>query len=176
MPAWLYKQLERGAKVSVVNQIGHGGRLVRLEVAANEATGILPVIAQLCEQDHTLSKVYLCHPGTQHIYKMAKEGGFCGYRNMQMMVHVLCAGSTSGKCFSLTEAKISYIQAARAQGHEYFPRRVPSILDLQELIESAWDRGINAAGKIETGGIRGTRKYVGTPEVRSGEMREMCSG
>lgn len=64
--------------------------------------------------------------------------------------------------------KLSYIQAARAQGHEYFPGRVPSILDLQELIESAWDRGINAAGKTETGGIRGTRKYIGTPEVRSG--------
>ncbi|KAL8976058.1 MAG: hypothetical protein Q9177_006925, partial [Variospora cf. flavescens] len=36
---------------------------------------------------------------------------------------------------------------------------------LQELIESAWDRGINAVGKVETGGIRGTRKYIGTPET-----------
>lgn len=39
------------------------------------------------------------------------------------------------------------------------------MLDLQELIESAWDRGINTTGKVETGGIRGTRKYIGTPEV-----------
>ncbi|KAI4128568.1 MAG: hypothetical protein LQ338_002662 [Usnochroma carphineum] len=149
MPAWLYRQLERGAKVSIVNQIGQGGRLVRLEVVANETRGILPVVAQLCEQDHTLSKVYLCHPGVQHIFKMAKEGGFCGYRNIQMMV------------------RISYIQAARAQGYEYFPGRVPSILDVQELIESAWDRGINAAGRVETGGIRGTRKYIGTPEAQT---------
>ncbi|KAL8944408.1 MAG: hypothetical protein Q9216_000459 [Gyalolechia sp. 2 TL-2023] len=78
---------------------------------------------------------------------MAKEGGFCGYRNIQMM--------------------LSFIQAAQSQGYEYFPGRVPSILDLQELIESAWDRGINAAGKIETGGIRGTRKYIGTPEAQT---------
>ena len=86
MPAWLYRQLERGAKVSVVNQISHGGRLARLEVVANETRGILPVLAQLCEQDPMLSKVYLCHSGVQHVFKMAKEGGFCGYRNIQMMV------------------------------------------------------------------------------------------
>ncbi|KAL9595811.1 MAG: hypothetical protein Q9219_006226 [cf. Caloplaca sp. 3 TL-2023] len=145
MPTWLYKQLERGAKVSLVNQISESGRLVRLEVVANEIRGIMPVLAQLCEQDSLISKVYLCHPGVQHIFKLAKEGGFCGYRNIQMM--------------------ISFIQATRTQGYEHFPGRVPSILDLQELIESAWDRGINASGKIETGGIRGTRKYIGTPEV-----------
>ncbi|KAL8945126.1 MAG: hypothetical protein Q9211_000338 [Gyalolechia sp. 1 TL-2023] len=86
MPAWLYRQLERGAKVSIVNQIGQGGGLVRLEVVANEARSLLPVLAQLCEQDSTLSKVFLCHPGVQHVFKMAKEGGFCGYRNIQMMV------------------------------------------------------------------------------------------
>ena len=86
MPAWLYRQLENGAKVSLVNQIDQNGQLVRVEMVANEACGILPVIAQLCEQDHMLSTVYLCHPGVQHVFKMAKEGGFCGYRNIQMMV------------------------------------------------------------------------------------------
>ncbi|KAL8640568.1 MAG: hypothetical protein Q9228_002520 [Teloschistes exilis] len=60
---------------------------------------------------------------------------------------------------------ISYIQASQSQGFEFFPGRVPSVLDLQELIESAWDRGINIAGRVETGGIRGTRKYIGTPET-----------
>lgn len=34
------------------------------------------------------------------------------------------------------------------------------------MIEDAWDAGINLEGRIETGGIRGTRKYIGTPEVR----------
>lgn len=86
MPAWLHRQLENGAKVSYINQIGQGGQLVQTEVVANEACGVLSVLAQLCEQDQTLSKVYICHPGVQHVFKMAKEGGFCGYRNIQMMV------------------------------------------------------------------------------------------
>ncbi|KAL8764579.1 MAG: hypothetical protein Q9209_007967 [Squamulea sp. 1 TL-2023] len=145
MPAWLQRQLERGAKVSIVNKISHEGQMVRLEIVANETRGVLPVLAQLCEQDNMLAKVYLCHPGVQHVFKLAKEGGFCGYRNIQMM--------------------ISYVQAAQSRGHEFFPGRIPSVLDLQELIESAWDRGINTTGKVETGGILGTRKYIGTPET-----------
>ncbi|KAL9043111.1 MAG: hypothetical protein Q9180_000097 [Flavoplaca navasiana] len=86
MPAWLQRQLERGAKVTIVNQISNEGQLVRLEIVANEARGALSVLAQLCEQDNMLAKVYLCHPGVQHVFKLAKEGGFCGYRNIQMMV------------------------------------------------------------------------------------------
>lgn len=103
MPAWLHRQLERSAKVSIVNQISRSGRLVRVEVVANETPGILPVLAQLCQQDHTLSKVYLCHPGVQHVFKMAKEGGFCGYRNIQMMVCVIYAQSTVQYPVPLTE-------------------------------------------------------------------------
>ncbi|KAL8996767.1 MAG: hypothetical protein Q9169_003790 [Polycauliona sp. 2 TL-2023] len=147
MPAWLQRQLERGAKVAIVNQISREGQLVRLELVANETRGVVSVLAQLCEQDNMLAKVYLCHPGVQHVFKMAKEGGFCGYRNIQMM--------------------ISYVQAARSRGHEMFPGRLPSVLELQELIESAWEQGINTAGKVETGGIRGTRKYIGTPEAQT---------
>lgn len=86
MPAWLQRQLERGAKVTIVNQITNEGQLVQLETVANEAKGALSVLAQLCEQDNMLAKVYLCHPRVQHVFKMAKEGGFCGYRNIQMMV------------------------------------------------------------------------------------------
>ena len=145
MPSWLFKQLERGAKVTVVNQLTSSGEIVRVEQAANETSRILPVIAQLCEQDPRLSKVFLCHPDVKHIVKMAREGGFCGYRNIQMMV--------------------SFIQATKYPGHEHFPGRLPSILRLQDLIEAAWDQGINSNGRIETGGIIGTRKYIGTPEV-----------
>ena len=86
MPAWLRRQLEHGAKVTVVNRLNADGRIVRLEQIANETRGILPVLYQLCEQDRSLSKVYLCNPNVQHVVKMAKEGGFCGYRNIQMMV------------------------------------------------------------------------------------------
>jgi len=72
-------------------------------------------------------------------------GGFCGYRNIQMMV--------------------SYITGAKSQGFNHFDRKLPTIFQIQELIEHAWDLGINAQGRLETGGIRGTRKYIGTPEV-----------
>ncbi|KAL8673668.1 MAG: hypothetical protein Q9168_001923 [Polycauliona sp. 1 TL-2023] len=147
MPAWLQRQLERGAKVTIVNQMNREGQLVRQELVANETRGVMSVLAQLCEQDKMLAKVFLCHPGVQHVFKMAKEGGFCGYRNIQMM--------------------ISYVQAAQSQGHELFPGRLPSVLELQELIETAWEQGINTAGKVETGGIRGTRKYIGTPEAQT---------
>ena len=62
---------------------------------------------------------------------------------------------------------ISYIQATKSEGYEHFRGRIPSVLQLQELIEHAWDMGFGLIGRVETGGIRGTRKYIGTPEVRS---------
>jgi zinc finger-containing ubiquitin peptidase 1 len=61
----------------------------------------------------------------------------------------------------------SYIIGARAQGAHVFKGHLPSIFDIQEYIEAAWDRGINAAGRTETGGVRGTRKYIGTPEAQA---------
>ena len=36
---------------------------------------------------------------------------------------------------------------------------------MQTWIEAAWDQGINQLGRQETGGIKGTRKWIGTPEV-----------
>jgi hypothetical protein len=78
--------------------------------------------------------------------KMPGEGAFTGYQNIQML--------------------ISYVQAAQSEGFQHFQGRLPTVLRLQDLIEEAWDKGINSSGRIETGGIRGTRKYIGTPEVR----------
>ena len=145
MPDWLRKQLEHGAKVTIDSRIGRDGRLTRVETVANEYQHIIPVLAQLLDQDPTVSRAYLCHPAITHVAKMHKEGGFCGYRNIQMLV--------------------SYIRDARSEGYRHFPGRLPSVLRLQDMIENAWDMGFNAVGRIETGGIRGTRKYIGTPEV-----------
>ena len=145
MPEWLRRQLEHGARVTILNTIGPDGRLIRDETIANEYRDIIPVLAQLCEQDPSVSRAYLCNPNVTHVVKMAKEGGFCGYRNIQMM--------------------ISYIRDARSEGYRSFPGRLPSVIQLQNMIEDAWDRGFNSMGRIETGGIRGTRKYIGTPEV-----------
>ena len=61
----------------------------------------------------------------------------------------------------------SYIISAKSQGHEGLKNKIPSIFEIQEHIETAWDLGINKQGRVETGGIRGSRKYIGTPDVGS---------
>lgn len=145
MPSWLRRMLESGAKVTRSNRIGPNGTLVRQEVVENETSDVIPVLTQLCQQDKSVQRAFFCSPKVRHVFKMPREGGFCGYRNIQML--------------------ISYIQDSRATGHENFPGALPSILKLQDMIEKAWDMGFNSTGRIETGGIRGTRKYIGTPEV-----------
>lgn len=150
MPKWLHDQLAAGPKTTVVNRLGRDGRLIKQEKVQNETPGIIPILAQLSALDRSVKEAYYCHPSTLHIGKTPKEGGFCGYRNIQMLV--------------------SYIQGARAQGHEDFPGSTPGILKLQDLIERAWDKGINTIGRQQTGGIRDTRKYIGTPEVRTISM------
>lgn len=145
MPSWLRKQLETGAKSVVGNKIGRDGSVIQVETKANETRGTISVLGTLCEQDSLSTKVFLCHPDVHHIVKMAREGGFCGYRNIQMM--------------------ISFIRNTKLDGYQHFMETIPSILELQDAIETAWDSGINDFGRIETGGIRGTRKFIGTSEV-----------
>lgn len=145
MPGWLHKQLIDGPRVSVVNRIGRDGQLILQETVENETPGVIPILSQLSALDKGIEKAYYCHPSTVHIFKTPKEGGFCGYRNIQML--------------------LSYITGAKARGHEQFQGRTPSILKLQDWIEDAWDQGINEIGRAQTGGIKGSRKYIGTPEV-----------
>lgn len=147
MPSWLRRMLEEGAKVTIYNQISPNGTVVKVEAVANETPGLVPVLARLSFQDTTVDHAFYCSPEIHHIAKMPKEGGFCGYRNIQMI--------------------ISYLREARAPGYEHFPGKTPSILRLQDMIEQAWEMGFNSAGKIETGGIRLTRKYIGTPEAQA---------
>ena len=61
----------------------------------------------------------------------------------------------------------SYIIGTETDGAQHFGKNIPSIFQIQDYIEQAWDRGINAQGRIETGGVRGTRKYIGTPEAQA---------
>ncbi|KAG5746774.1 hypothetical protein H9Q69_000995 [Fusarium xylarioides] len=109
--------------------------------------GVLPVLSQLLEQSPSTQCAYLCHPVVQHVSKLRREGGFCGYRNIQMLT--------------------SNIIAASREGSNHFGRTFPSIFQIQDLVENAWDMGINAQGRAETGGIKGTRKYIGTPEAQA---------
>ena len=147
MPRWLREMLEQGAKVTITHQISPNGSLVRVEAIANETPDLVPVLARLSYLDQSVERAFYCRPEVRHICKMHREGGFCGYRNIQMM--------------------ISYIREARVPGHWHFQDRTPSILKLQDMIEEAWKLGINSSGKIETGGIRLTRKYIGTPEAQA---------
>lgn len=145
MPEWLWKKLVDGPKITKQNLISRTGAIVTQEVVENERPGMVPIIAQLSALDHNIAEAWFCHPSVVHIFALPKEGGFCGYRNIQMLV--------------------SYLQGSRAFGHEKFPGRVPTIPALQDNIEQAWDMGIQTEGRRQTGGIRGTRKYIGTPEV-----------
>lgn len=60
---------------------------------------------------------------------------------------------------------ISYIIDSESTGFQLFGDSFPTILQIQDLVEAAWDAGFNSQGRSETGGIKGTRKYIGTPEV-----------
>ncbi|KAI8633122.1 DUF1671-domain-containing protein [Xylariaceae sp. FL1651] len=127
MPDWLVSLLKKGKYIST--------------------EGIVPVLAGLLEQSSSTEYAYLCHPAVQHISKLRREGGFCGYRNIQMIS--------------------SYVVGAHADGAEKLGGGIPSIFQIQDFIEDAWDMGINASGRVETGGVKGTRKYIGTPEAQA---------
>ncbi|RYO79874.1 hypothetical protein DL766_000946 [Monosporascus sp. MC13-8B] len=104
--------------------------------------GIIPVIEQLLRQSPTTCYAYLCHPCVQHISKLRREGGFCGYRNIQMLA--------------------SYIVGTDAPGAAQFRRKIPSIFRIQDYIENAWDMGINAHGSCEVQAFK-------NPEPRAAE-------
>jgi len=147
MPVWLRKELEQGGKQSRETKLDPTtGHLVKVVTVSNETPDLIPVIALLCEHDPRVARAWVCHPGTKHVGKQIRgEGGFCGYRNIQMVV--------------------SYIQSAYPRGSHPFEIRIPTILRLQDWIEEGWDKGINSSARLETGGIKGTRKYIGTSEV-----------
>ena len=148
MPPWLVKLLQDGAKVTTANIIGSDGSLRRRETVANETPNLVPILARLSQIDAAILRAFYCDPRVTHVAKLPKEGGFCGYRNIQM--------------------QISYILDAQAPGHQQFQsQRLPSILKLQDMIEDAWDRGYNTTARVETGGIRMTRKYIGTAEAQA---------
>jgi hypothetical protein len=145
MPDWLYKQLRKGPKITKTKVISRSGGVVTQEKVEGETNGVLPVIRRLIENDAHSYMAYLCHPSVKQIGKDKNEGGFCGYRNIQMQV--------------------SYLQGAKAPGSEYFPGQTPGILELQEQIETAWDNNIHWYSRSQIGKLRGTRKWIGTLEV-----------
>ncbi|KAI0167057.1 DUF1671-domain-containing protein [Hypoxylon sp. FL1284] len=123
-------------------------RLVALLKKENfrSSSGVIPVLQQLLQQNRQTEWAYLCVGTAQHIWKLEGEGSFCGYRNIQMLVSCV-------------------VQSGPPAAAGRFAGRVPDIFALQDMIEDAWDRGVNPKGRVETGGVRGTRKFIGTPEA-----------
>jgi len=145
MPNWLYEQLARGPAAHSTTQIGSDGKLVTRTKYAGQVAGVMPVLARLSAASNNVEMAYLCHPSVRHVHRLNKDGPFCGYRNIQMLV--------------------SYIQGAKAEGYTAFDQKLPGVLDIQDMIETAWDNDICSFARAETGGIKGTRKWIGTPEV-----------
>lgn len=114
--------------------------------SAENAPTLIPALASLLAHDDSIEKAYLCHPSVRYIGKIKSEGNhFCGYRNIQMLM--------------------TYLMDIRPDPLPRLKGRIPSVLELQDMIEEGWARGMNAYGLTQTGGIRGTRKHIGTPEV-----------
>lgn len=146
MPDWLLKQLKKGPKIHKTQIISRNGTLIKHEQVEGETDGVLPVLRRLIEYDSAVYMAYLCHPTVKQIGKEKNEGGFCGFRNIQMQA--------------------SYLQGSGAPGSEHFPGRTPGILELQDQIEQAWDNGIHWYSREQIGKLRQTRKWIGTLEVR----------
>jgi hypothetical protein len=74
MPSWVVKILEKDGMLETVNRLGSNNKLYKVRTCVNQASGILPVIAQLLEQDVYTEFAYVCHPAVQHVSKLRGEG------------------------------------------------------------------------------------------------------
>lgn len=74
MPSWVVKILEKDGHLETVNRLGPNNKLYKVKTCVNQASGILPVVAQLLEQDSYTEFAYLCHPAVRHVSKLRREG------------------------------------------------------------------------------------------------------
>lgn len=148
MPKRLLQACAEGGKVITKTKLGPDGKLVRVQSIENETEGLISTMSLLCDADPGVAQAWLCHPNVKHVGKQGiGREVFCGYRNIQML--------------------ISYIQKQYPEGSHPFTGRIPTILKIQDWIEEGWDRGINSTGRIETGGIKNTRRFIGTAEAQT---------
>ena len=144
MPREVRRALENASKPSYECRIGPSGKVVREAIVYREKPRPIPILADLSAHDPNVTIAYFCHKSVKHIHKLKCDGNFCGYWNIQML--------------------LSY-RLARIEdpAHGYLP--LPNVLEIQDTIEAAWDAGTCAFGRTETGGIRNTRKWIGTHEA-----------
>ncbi|KAG9569394.1 hypothetical protein KCU71_g2254, partial [Aureobasidium melanogenum] len=111
---------------------------------SNAVHGVIPNLAFLLHHNDDVAAAYLCTANAIQISKTPDEGAhFCGYRNIQMI-----------------------LAAHELESNDTRPT-MPTISDLQMRIEEAWKAGFNSHGMTQTGGIRGTRKHIGTSEAEA---------
>lgn len=120
----------------------HIQKIMSTPDARNAVQGVIPNLALLLHHNNDVVAAYLCTVDAIQISKAKDEGAhFCGYRNIQMILAALDLESHGANA------------------------KIPTIFDLQIKIENAWKAGFNSHGMTQTGGIRGTRKHIGTQEV-----------
>jgi hypothetical protein len=74
MPSWLVKLLQSDGAVTTVNRLDGDGKLKKVKVYLNQASGIGPVLEQLLKQDRLTDYAFLCHPVVKHVSKLKREG------------------------------------------------------------------------------------------------------
>ena len=80
MPEWLRKLLvEKDGYTKTIDRVDEAGTTKRVEFSPNQTRGIVPVIAQLLEQDRQVLYAYICHPSVMHVSKLFREGKFVSF-------------------------------------------------------------------------------------------------
>lgn len=75
MPSWLVQLLQTGdGAVKTINKVEADGRQKKVQICENQQGDVIPVIAQLLEQEPLTEYAYLCHPAVKHVSKLRREG------------------------------------------------------------------------------------------------------
>ncbi len=126
--------------------------LLEAENDSNDLHGVITILAELLRRDlRTIEVAYLCSDSAVQVSKLPDEGrDFCGYRNIQMLLLALTTRNKSADAGTSSPEPLK-----------------PTIPQLQEAIEQAWDAGFNSHGRDIIGNLKGTRKHIGTAEAEA---------
>ncbi|KAI8467703.1 MAG: peptidase family C78-domain-containing protein [Monoraphidium minutum] len=120
------------------------------EPSAAVGADVVPLLrAALISELRAHTSAYLCGYAA-HLSRAPMDSGWgCGYRNLQMLSSFLLARRPD-------------VAAVLFGGCGW----LPDIPSLQAWLEAAWADGFDPPGRAQLGGgVQGTPKWVGTPEV-----------
>ncbi|GAA5850813.1 hypothetical protein JCM9279_003934 [Rhodotorula babjevae] len=118
--------------------------------------------SNLAPQGRT-KEAWLATTTTEHIPTRVKDWGWgCGYKNAQMLFSSLRHLPQYAELFSSTTSAAS--SSSSAASPTLAP--IPTIRELQEVIEQAWAAGHDPGGASHFGGkLVNVRRWIGTTEV-----------